>query len=192
MTLLLTNQGNSGELKMKVRNGFVTNSSSSSFILQFKNVPKTVEEVRDIFFEGYSLDDQYDSEDSYYNYNITVGELCQIILKDLKEPQTFEEVYESEGVAWELGDFHKWVTNKTGVEVFTFYEEDNLTKDNIVDKLQDQFNNEMKNQAIKYFTQNGLNVKDKFYTLEYEDRGREGILEHDEILETKGIRISRH
>ena len=36
---------------MKVRNGFVSNSSSSSFVLCFKDTPKSAEEIKKIIFD---------------------------------------------------------------------------------------------------------------------------------------------
>jgi len=35
---------------MKIRNGFVSNSSSSSFIVFFKKKPGTVKEIKDYLF----------------------------------------------------------------------------------------------------------------------------------------------
>jgi hypothetical protein len=38
------------EENMKIRIGFVSNSSSSSFIVAFRNKPKTVEEIKKLMF----------------------------------------------------------------------------------------------------------------------------------------------
>ena len=44
---------------MKIRNGFVSNSSSSSFVVYFPNEPKSVDDVKNIIFDN----------DEYYNYD---------------------------------------------------------------------------------------------------------------------------
>ena len=51
---------------MKVRSGFVSNSSSSSFILKFDKKPECVGEVKDTLFPN-------DESFHYYDYN---GHLC--------------------------------------------------------------------------------------------------------------------
>ena len=38
------------ENKMKIRNGFVSNSSSSSFVVAFPKMPKDVQELKQILF----------------------------------------------------------------------------------------------------------------------------------------------
>ena len=45
---------------MKKRLGFVSNSSSSSFIITFDKVPETVEELKELLFEDQEFITKYD------------------------------------------------------------------------------------------------------------------------------------
>jgi len=49
---------------MKVRNGFVSNSSSSSFIVAWNKKPESVEEVKNILFGDAK---------THYMYDYTIG-----------------------------------------------------------------------------------------------------------------------
>ena len=54
---------------MKTRNGFVSNSSSSSFIVTFKKKPKTMGELQDaIFGDEVALPNPYASDDDPWSF----------------------------------------------------------------------------------------------------------------------------
>jgi hypothetical protein len=72
---------------MKIRNGFVSNSSSSSFIVGFKRKPKTVAELKTLLFG--------DAEHmTMYDYTISTQDAAQQVFNDLKgkRPLTKEKM----------------------------------------------------------------------------------------------------
>lgn len=63
---------------MKIRNGFVSNSSSSSFIVAFPREPSSVEEVKETLFPN--GDETY----SYYEYHCSTQEVSETVWKDIQ------------------------------------------------------------------------------------------------------------
>jgi hypothetical protein len=74
---------------VKIRNGFVSNSSSSSFLVVFPKKPKTVSDVKDqLFGNGYSNDEVYTfpfGEDCPFAGPPTVEKICEKILQDIND-----------------------------------------------------------------------------------------------------------
>jgi len=71
---------------MKIRNGFVSNSSSSSFLVVWDKKPESVEEVKNILFGDSKMHVSYD-------YSIDTLDLSQTIFDDTKE-MSEEEIKE--------------------------------------------------------------------------------------------------
>ena len=63
---------------MKIRLGFVSNSSSSSFIVSFHTSPESVEEVRKQMFGDKSAKDIWTDE-------VTIGSITKQVFKDIQQ-----------------------------------------------------------------------------------------------------------
>jgi len=82
---------------MKIRNGFVSNSSSSSFVVVFPKKPDSIEELKDILFgKGYNLDEIYPFG---FNDDLTLREICSYLFNNINEYELDEE-----GIKEELRD----------------------------------------------------------------------------------------
>lgn len=64
---------------MKTRNGFVSNSSSSSFIVVFKKVPLSADSTFNEMFPSGNKEDKLD----YYDHSMTCGEIAKVVFNDL-------------------------------------------------------------------------------------------------------------
>ena len=78
---------------MKTRNGFVSNSSSSSFVVAFPNKPKNAEDILKFMFNG------KEGELSVYDYDgLSYSQISDIIFNDIKKvnfkPATKENIIE--------------------------------------------------------------------------------------------------
>ena len=69
---------------MKIRNGFVSNSSSSSFIVAFPYKPKNVKEVLDIMFCEKEGREGTVRKISIYNESLTYLEVAERVFEDMK------------------------------------------------------------------------------------------------------------
>lgn len=83
---------------MKIRNGFVSNSSSSSFIIALPDIMKSAEELREYLFPAnveYIYDDCYDA--SY-----PIQQVVESVWNQIKDqaPNTKEEVLEEYMSGW--------------------------------------------------------------------------------------------
>lgn len=74
---------------MKIRHGFVSNSSSSSFVVAFPKKPETVEEMRELLFK-----DVQSFPAPYDDHNYPATQIAEIVLRDMGEPLTDEQAIE--------------------------------------------------------------------------------------------------
>ena len=72
---------------MKIRNGFVSNSSSSSFILMFNEIPKTKEELKTILFN----DNTVFLNTMYSDEAIPIDMVINKIFNDIKKNIIYDE-----------------------------------------------------------------------------------------------------
>ena len=63
---------------MKRREGFISNSSSSSFLVAFDKIPTSVEELQKMLFGDY---ERY----GYYEKSYSTKEISEIVFKDMKK-----------------------------------------------------------------------------------------------------------
>jgi hypothetical protein len=63
---------------MRVRNGFVSNSSSSSFIVAFPLIPSTIQEVHKLLFGNVKAI-------NIYGDDISTKQMAKIVFEDMKE-----------------------------------------------------------------------------------------------------------
>lgn len=70
---------------MKTRNGFVSNSSSSSFIVLFPNKPKTRDELKSMMFPKYDGNERIKSD--YCDQYLTVWQVVDRVFSDMNNGQ---------------------------------------------------------------------------------------------------------
>jgi len=99
---------------MKIRNGFVSNSSSSSFVVGFEKIPETIEETMHMMFK------EGERSVCAYNEDYHVYEIAEQVFKDMneKEPITKEQFIEAISSGWFDGYPEHDYTVKTPPQIF--------------------------------------------------------------------------
>lgn len=152
---------------MKIRTDFVTNSSSSSFIVEFKDVPKTKEDVIDIFFKSEKM-----AGCSCYQGK-SIEELAEFFLRVLNESkvnlnQLINELSYSDVIP--------------NAPLYYDYESEEAY----------EFANAV--FFTDYISKNYTNL-DNVYSMEFEDCGTEYYWENGELFDRSGLNyhyISHH
>ncbi len=172
---------------MKIRNGFVSNSSSSSFLVVFPREPKSAEEVRTMLFdENEKLYGYYDDNYSVQHVAETVwSDICSQTPNDIQAAKEELEGFDSVGSP-EYDDF-KHLPEK---EVWEAY--NNALKIYAGKKMKEFFNiRKLKLQKINNETvETGV-----LYIFEFSDNdgSYNAALEHGNLFnKLKYIRISKH
>jgi inorganic pyrophosphatase/exopolyphosphatase len=95
---------------MKIRRGFVSNSSSSSFVVAFPKKPENIAEMKELLFKDVKT---YPSP--YTDESWSTNEVAQIVFGDLKESLTDEQAIE-ELVNGYWGEFRHMHEQVSGID----------------------------------------------------------------------------
>jgi hypothetical protein len=193
---------------MKTRNGFVSNSSSSSFVIGFKQKPKSVAEMKRILFGK-------DDTVTYYDESLSTDRIADTVYNDIKNqlPATVKQIDEEIRSGWFSG-YPEISINK---EFYTLAREFTTKYKNLSwydpDKLK---NKEAKKLAIQIKTISDENEKSRedalkkafdeyikevmpklkgltCFIVSYSDNSGEAVMEHGGIFDRiPHVRISHH
>lgn len=206
---------------MQIRQGFVSNSSSSSFLVGFKRKPKTPEELKQIMFPN---DNGYIA---YYDHSMSVHEIVQRVyndlvsqIKPLTQSQIIEEInggyydgcpdFYSMSKPWRetsnrIADEFCELFNKTSSKkITTMYSEE--AKDHpeyskyyerchkAIQEEYEEIRKVRKEYAVSYYNSIKNIFKGlKVYVFSYADDSGESLLEHGDIfMNVPHVRISHH
>lgn len=130
---------------MKIRNGFVSNSSSSSFIVCWNKKPESVEEVKSILFNNMNTV-------SYYDYVESTQRLAEEIFNDTKEinKQALKDMISEQYDYWDGSWYSKGY--KADEKLCKQYEKEyNAAKEEeeILKNLEKKYNDFEKNRIIR-------------------------------------------
>jgi len=181
---------------MKIRNGFVSNSSSSSFIVAFSKLPESAEELRQMMFGDKELVASYDVP-------AKTADLAEIVFQDIQAQldklphsrETLADEFASEA-SWKVyerreklrrdrdGGYRRSVRNMTEAEVAV--REKEWEEDKIARK---QLENQMADEML---SDEGFHGK-TLLIFDYEDKGDTLVLETGNVFRKfPHRRISNH
>jgi len=175
---------------MKIRNGFVSNSSSSSFIVIFPKIPKSAEDVKEMLFDK-------DQEKYYGSYNgaYPVNGVAKTIWCEIEE----QEINNFDKAKYILGNCSNY--DYPDAPDYKDFKDSNGDYD--WDKYNEAQNRYSENKLKEFFNMRKLklqklNKEDPdcvFYNFQFSDNDGSyySALEHGELFKKlKHIKISNH
>jgi hypothetical protein len=189
---------------VKIRTGFVSNSSSSSFIVAFPKEPESAKELRQMLFKDKKKID-FSVERASGKYTFSKKKIAKYIFNSLKG-LTYNEVddydiedYAKEAMRIDVEDKVVSQLRKSG-NVSSESTDEDVIDDIIYDRnptLRDQYEMlTLKTQMDILFEFVGKNLGSCIHILEYADDSGfpiEGFIEHGDIFENlPHIKISKH
>lgn len=169
---------------MKIRKGFVSNSSSSSFIVAFPTKPKSVEELREMMFgDKQEFHNQWDGDEFW-----TSQDVAEIVWKDMQEqkPKNIKEIAKELRTGWYFeGILDKHFAKSRNMKFGSdeWHEENN------------RHEKEMKAASEKKAKEFKDKSKSNIFIFEYSDNDGSlfSNMEHGDIFgKFENIRISKH
>jgi len=106
---------------MKTRNGFVSNSSSSSFLLFLDRIPESIEDVKHLLFD--STQSEYINPyvwDDTIERDWPIEQVSEIVLADIEEFLAYTEIEKSECIHADLQDIASDFSDKILKEMETY------------------------------------------------------------------------
>lgn len=177
---------------MKIRNGFVSNSSSSSFVVAFPRIPKDANDVRNMLFSPEEEFFYSPYGDDYYNVievaNTVWNDICNQIVNDFESAKREFEYGTIDDVdAPNYNDYYYIKDYEKRYDAYDTAKEEYAKK-----KIKEFFNT----RKLKLKKINQEKVDDiAIYVFEYSDNdGSYGAtLEHGNLFRRlKHVRISKH
>ena len=152
---------------MKIRAGHVSNSSSSSFVVNFKEIPTSVEHLKQMMFG--------DLESiSWYDYHHSTIKVAERVFADISKqmPNDFNNISEHIDIPYSA-----YETRIEGFKYFDTYKMDEPKRSQWLAKF-DALSEELKKKDLE----NLCSVEGFIYCFEYADDGGEALLEHGGIF----------
>ncbi len=175
---------------MKIRKGFISNSSSSSFVVAFPHKPESVEDLKTMMFgkQKWHYADIYDDKD------ILTKLIAEKVLNKIKKEATKEEIYKSIKNGWFdaycFPELFPGCDEGLGKTDHLNYRDNKEEIDKIWDK-NEKINDKRAKNIAKAFKESN---NEKFIVvMKFSDNDGESIEEHSDIFNrVKHIKTSYH
>jgi len=178
---------------MKIRHGFVSNSSSSNFILAFDKKPKSAKELRRWMF-GDQKEFAYNPYGNEHT-TATTEEIANAVFNQLDKPLTLDEILHEFTCGWldgvHIDDWNDsnvpemWIKDKNGKDVY------NPAYDEYADAKAEKENI----RALEYFNNWKCPDDQMFFCVSFgdDDGPFGGLCEHGGIFDNiHHVQISHH